>query len=134
MTIHPFWQAPYRFVVAVLQLNPTVGDLAHNAQRIEDAVRRATAAGASLCVTPELSLVGYPPRDLLLDGSFIARTREVLTRLAVQLRTAAPTLVGAPEVNGGPGRPLFNSTMLLRDGEVSATFRKSLLPTYDVFD
>jgi NAD+ synthase (glutamine-hydrolysing) len=120
--------------LAILQLNPTVGDLAANAARIEAQVKSATREGATFCVTPELSLVGYPPRDLLLDGGFVARTREVLDRLSESLRHAAPTLVGAPEVNDGPGRPLFNSTMLLRDGRVSATFGKSLLPSYDVFD
>ena len=66
--------------VALLQLNPTSGDVAANAARIEDAVRRATNAGATLCVTPELSLVGYPPRDLLLDSGFIARATEVLAK------------------------------------------------------
>ncbi len=120
--------------VAVLQLNPTIGDLAHNAARIEQEVARATKAGASLCVTPELSLVGYPPRDLLLDRGFVARANEVLAQLALNIRNMAPALVGVPELNYGPGRPLFNSTMLLRGGHVAARFRKSLLPTYDVFD
>jgi len=120
--------------IASLQLNPTIGDLARNAARIEDAVRRATAAGADLCVTPELSLVGYPPRDLLLNSSFVEATGTALADLARRLRGLAPTLVGAPEVNRGAGRPLFNSTMLLQDGAVGAAFRKSLLPTYDVFD
>jgi NAD+ synthase (glutamine-hydrolysing) len=120
--------------VAILQLNPTVGDLAGNAARIEDAVRRATANGAALCVTPELSLVGYPPRDLLLDAGFIARTNEALEKLAAKLEGLAPTLVGVPQVNDGAGRPLFNSTVLLSDGRIARAFRKSLLPTYDVFD
>jgi NAD+ synthase (glutamine-hydrolysing) len=120
--------------VAILQLNPTVGDLAGNAARIEDAVRRATANGAALCVTPELSLVGYPPRDLLLDAGFIARTSEALETLAARLQGLSPTLVGVPQVNDGAGRPLFNSTVLLRDGRVGRACRKSLLPTYDVFD
>ena len=83
--------------VAVLQLNPTIGDLAQNASRIEREVERATSQGATLCVTPELSLVGYPPRDLLLDGSFVSRATEVLARLAANLRHLAPTLVGIPE-------------------------------------
>jgi NAD+ synthase/NAD+ synthase (glutamine-hydrolysing) len=122
------------FTIAALQLNPTIGDLAHNAARIEQEVARATTRGASLCVTPELSLVGYPPRDLLLDPGFVARANDVLATLAVSIRHLAPVLVGVPEVNDGPGRPLFNSTMLLRAGHVAARFRKSLLPTYDVFD
>ena len=120
--------------LAILQLNAIVGDLAGNALRIEEEVRRATALGASLCVTPELSLVGYPPRDLLLDTGFIARSHEVLERLATNLRHQVPTLVGVPVVNDGAGRPLFNATALLRDGVVVTHFHKSLLPTYDVFD
>ena len=109
--------------VAVLQLNPTIGDLAHNAARIEEEVARATKGGASLCVTPELSLVGYPPRDLLLDRAFVGHANEVLARLAVNIRNMAPALVGVPELNYGPGRPLFNSTMLLRGGHVAGRFR-----------
>ena len=123
-----------RLKIAVIQLNPTVGDVVANAARIEEEVKRATAAGATLCVTPELSLIGYPPRDLLLDRSFILRAHETLARLATNLKSEAPTLVGVPELNYGPGRPLFNSTVLLRGGHVAARFRKSLLPTYDVFD
>jgi NAD+ synthase/NAD+ synthase (glutamine-hydrolysing) len=118
----------------MLQLNPVVGDLRHNAARIEEAVRRASAAGAMLCVTPELSLVGYPPRDLLLDEGFVARAGAVLGELAARLADCAPTLVGVPEPNPGPGRPLFNSAVLLQHGRIAVRFRKSLLPTYDVFD
>jgi len=120
--------------VAMLQLNPVIGDLPHNAARIEDEVRRATGAGAMLCVTPELSLVGYPPRDLLLDESFVARANAMVGELAERLDGLAPTLVGVPEPNTGPGRPLFNATVLLHEGRIAARFRKSLLPTYDVFD
>src|SRR5581483_9415878 len=116
------------------QLNPVIGDLSGNAARIHAAVERAAAAGADLCVTPELSLVGYPPRDLLLDDTFITRTAQVLGRLAIDLRHLVPTLVGVPARNYGNGRPLFTSPMLLRDGRIAARFRKSLLPTYDVFD
>jgi len=120
--------------VALLQLNPVIGDLPHNAARIEEEARRASAAGATLCVTPELSLVGYPPRDLLLDEGFVARANAAAADLAERLAGCAPTLVGVPEPNAGPGRPLFNSTVLLRHGRIAARFRKSLLPTYDVFD
>lgn len=120
--------------VAMLQLNPVVGDLPHNAARIEEAARRASGAGATLCVTPELSLVGYPPRDLLLDEGLVARANAIVADLAGRLAGCAPTLVGVPEPNTGPGRPLFNSTVLLQHGRVAARFRKSLLPTYDVFD
>lgn len=119
--------------LALLQLNPTVGALEANAARIEEAVRRA--GHVDLCVSPEMSLVGYPPRDLLLQRAFVARAHEVLGRLAARLDTAAPVLVGVPMENpASEGRPLFNAAALLRAGRVERYFRKSLLPTYDVFD
>ncbi|MEN3336654.1 MAG: hypothetical protein V7647_330, partial [Acidobacteriota bacterium] len=121
--------------IALLQINPTVGDLAGNARLIADAVRRAADAGADLAVTPELALVGYLPRDLLLSGNFVSRSWERLADLAGELAGLPPTLVGLPEPNASDeGRPLFNSAALLRDGRVDQRFRKALLPTYDVFD
>jgi NAD+ synthase/NAD+ synthase (glutamine-hydrolysing) len=121
--------------IALLQINPTVGDLAGNAKLIADAAREAGARGADLAVTPELALVGYLPRDLLLNAAFVARSWEELHRLARDIRDFPPTLVGVPEVNpSAQGRPLFNTAALLRRGSVEDRFRKSLLPTYDVFD
>ena len=121
--------------IALLQLNPTIGDLEGNARRIGDAVRSATRAGAELCLTPEMSLTGYPPRDLLLNSGFVAGARRVAEMLAVELSREAPVLVGLPETNPAPeGRPLFNASALLDRGVLAAWFRKTLLPTYDVFD
>jgi NAD+ synthase (glutamine-hydrolysing) len=119
--------------VALLQLNPTVGDLEGNAALIGAAVREAGAV--DLCVTSEMALAGYPARDLLLQPGFIARAHEVVTDLAASLIGAAPVLVGMPVANPAThGRPLFNSAALLRAGRVERYFHKSLLPTYDVFD
>jgi NAD+ synthase (glutamine-hydrolysing) len=119
--------------VALLQLNPTVGDLEGNAALIEAAVREAGAV--DLCVTSEMALTGYPARDLLLQPGFIARAHEVVTELAASLIGAAPVLVGMPVSNPAThGRPLFNSAALLKAGRVERHFHKSLLPTYDVFD
>src|SRR6185295_8544572 len=116
--------------IALLQVNPTVGDLQGNRTLILDALRDASAAGADLAATPELALVGYLPRDLLLSPGFVRKSREA--RDAVGL---PPVLVGVPEPNpGDEGRPLFNSAALLKDGAVVQHFRKALLPTYDVFD
>ena len=121
--------------IALLQINPTVGDLAGNARLIAEAARRAGAAGADLAVTPELALVGYLPRDLLLSPEFVSQSWRTLSDLAQQLEDAPPTLVGLPEPNpSDEGRPLFNSAALLRSGQVGERFRKALLPTYDVFD
>jgi NAD+ synthase/NAD+ synthase (glutamine-hydrolysing) len=121
--------------IALLQINPTVGDLAGNARLIAQGVRDAAARGARLAVTPELALVGYLPRDLLLSGGFVERSWKQLHALARELENLPPALVGVPEPNpSDEGRPLFNSAVLIRGGSVDARFRKALLPTYDVFD
>jgi len=121
--------------IALLQINPTVGDLAGNSRLILDALRRAQDAGASLAVTPELALAGYLPRDLLLSGDFVARAWDAVRALARDAASLPAVLVGLPEPNpSDEGRPLFNSAVLLRHGEVGQRFRKALLPTYDVFD
>jgi NAD+ synthase (glutamine-hydrolysing) len=121
--------------IALLQINPTVGDLAGNAKLIAGAVREAGVRGADLAVTPELALVGYLPRDLLLSAGFVKRSWDHLHQLARELEGLPPTLVGLPEANpSDEGRPLFNAAALVRDGRVDIRFRKALLPTYDVFD
>jgi NAD+ synthase/NAD+ synthase (glutamine-hydrolysing) len=121
--------------IALLQIDPIVGDVAGNARLIADAARSAGAEGADLAVTPELALVGYLPRDLLLSAGFVARSWERLETLARELAEGPPVLVGLPEPNPSEeGRPLFNTAALIRGGHVEQRFRKSLLPTYDVFD
>src|SRR5947208_14837856 len=121
--------------IALLQINPTVGDLAGNARLILEALEAARRSGVVLAVTPELSLVGYLPRDLLLNAGFVRRSWDVLADLAHAAKGLPPVLVGLPEPNASDeGRPLFNTAALLRDGRVDLRFRKALLPTYDVFD
>jgi len=121
--------------IALLQVNPTVGDLQGNRTIIMDALRGAAAAGADLAVTPELALVGYLPRDLLLSAGFVRKSREALDALARDAAALPPVLVGVPEPNpSDEGRPLFNSAALVCNGRVMQHFRKALLPTYDVFD
>ena len=121
--------------IALLQINPTAGDIAGNSTLIVDAARRAKEAGADLAVTPELALMGYLPRDLLMNQGFVRRSCEELARIAKQLQDGPPLLVGVATPNPSDmGRPLFNSAVLLQNGEVGQAFHKSLLPTYDVFD
>jgi len=121
--------------IALLQINPTVGDLLGNAELIANGAREAGRLGADLVVTPELALLGYLPRDLLLKKSFIDDSWAVLEQLAEELADGPPVLVGLAEPNReSVGRPLFNVAALLRAGKVTDIFRKSLLPTYDVFD
>ena len=103
--------------IALLQINPTVGDLAGNARLILEALKEANQAGAELAVTPELALVGYLPRDLLLSGGFVAKSWRALAALAKEAAGLPPVLVGVPEPNASDeGRPLFNSAVLLHAG------------------
>jgi NAD+ synthase (glutamine-hydrolysing) len=121
--------------IALLQLNPVVGDLAANASAIAGAVRSASAGGARLCVTSELALCGYPPRDLLLMDEFISACRGHLDRLAQELADCCPVLVGAPVAAAGDyPDTVRNAAVLLRDGVAEVAGSKVLLPTYDVFD
>jgi NAD+ synthase (glutamine-hydrolysing) len=120
--------------LALLQLNPTIGDLDGNADRIRD-MAASVAGVVDVIVTPEMAVTGYPPRDLLLQPGFIADCEATLVRLAAALADGPPVLVGAPRPSGvTAGRPLVNAAVLLRNGRIAATHAKSLLPTYDVFD
>ena len=121
--------------LALLQINPTAGDLEGNAALITRAARAAASQGAGLAVTPELALMGYLPRDLLMSQGFVRRSCQMLGRIASDLAAGPPLLVGIATPNPSEmGRPLFNSAVLLRAGEVGPAFHKTLLPTYDVFD
>ena len=121
--------------IGLLQLNTTPGDLAGNAAKIARAARQAARSGARLCITPELALTGYPPRDLLLSPAFVEEAWLELTRLAASLADGPAVLVGVATPTGvALGKPLHNSAVLLAHGEVGAVLPKRLLPTYDVFD
>ena len=121
--------------VGLLQINPTAGDIDGNSALIIRAAQKAQSLGADLAVTPELSLMGYLPRDLLMNQGFVRRSCQALGRIATELATSPPILVGVATPNPAEmGRPLFNSAVLLKEGTVGPMFHKSLLPTYDVFD
>ncbi|AVH73385.1 NAD(+) synthase [Nostoc sp. 'Lobaria pulmonaria (5183) cyanobiont'] len=124
--------------IAIAQINPTIGDLLLNAQKILEAAQQAASSGARLLLTPELSLCGYPPRDLLLNPSFVEGMGITLQNLAQDLPPNLAVLVGTVEPNVkahiSGGKSLFNSIALLENGKVKQVFHKRLLPTYDVFD
>jgi NAD+ synthase (glutamine-hydrolysing) len=121
--------------VALLQINPTAGDIPGNASLLIRGVRDAQAMGAELVVSPELALMGYLPRDLLMSSGFVRRSCQEMARIATEIRHAPPLLAGVATPNPSEmGRPLFNSAVLLQRGEVGPAFHKTLLPTYDVFD
>jgi len=120
--------------LALCQINPTVGNLAHNAELAFDAIRAAHADGARLIALPELSTCGYPPRDLLLMEGFVhacERAADELARSAGAL-TDATIVLGTPLANDDGSTA--NALIAYRAGERVAVYRKRLLPTYDVFD
>ncbi len=124
--------------IAIAQINPTIGDLTGNAQQILAAAKVALGQGVRLLLTPELSLCGYPPRDLVLDPSFVQAMATTLRQLASDLPPQLTVLVGCVEPNERShyegGKPLFNSIAQLEQGKIQQVFHKRLLPTYDVFD
>ena len=124
--------------IAIAQINPTVGDLTGNAQRILLAAQQAATESADLLLTPELSLCGYPPRDLLMRPSFIDQMKQQVAALAQAMPPNLTALVGIAEDNRDAAslgeKPIFNSMALLAEGKVKEVFHKRLLPTYDVFD
>ena len=124
--------------IAIAQLNPTIGDIKGNAQAILQTAQMAQEKGADLLLTPELSLCGYPPKDLLLNPSFIELLSTELSQLAQDLPSELTVLVGTVEINDQAKitgeKSLFNSIALLREGKIQTIFHKRLLPNYDVFD
>ncbi len=103
--------------LAIAQLNPTIGDLTGNAQQILEAAKQAANQGVRLLLTPEISLCGYPPRDLLLNPALVEAMATTLQQLAEQLPPSLAVLVGTvtpnPNAHVAGGKPLFNSIALL---------------------
>src|ERR1700683_3448604 len=122
--------------IALAQTNSTVGDLTGNARSILNYARQADDAGADVVVFPELSLTGYPPRDLLEKQSFLIRTEEHLAQLAAETRQLGLTVICGTVTRTGRagGNPIYNSAAVLRGGAVVFRQNKMLLPSYDVFD
>ena len=120
--------------IALGQINPTVGDFSGNSAKIIDYSIRARAAGAGLILFPELSVCGYPPRDLVERASFVARNRETVERIAAHTPGIAVICGLVTPANSETGKSVMNSAALLQDGKVAFIQSKMLLPTYDVFD
>ena len=115
--------------LGLAQLNPTVGDLDGNFERIVAAIGRARALGVEVLAFPELAITGYPPEDLLLNPSFVERA-ERLTRDLVPHSTGMTLVVGTVE----RGEGLFDAAAVLHDGRWASVYHKHLLPNYGVFD
>jgi NAD+ synthase (glutamine-hydrolysing) len=120
--------------IALGQINPTVGDFSGNAAKIIDFSHRARSGGAGLILFPELSVCGYPPRDLVERPSFVARNRETAEHIAQQTHGIAVICGLVTPADSETGKSAMNSAALLMDGKISFIQSKMLLPTYDVFD
>lgn len=120
--------------IAIAQINTTVGDIRGNEAKILAAYRRGLAEKVDLVVVPELAIVGYPPRDLLLSPQFIRENLEALHRITKETQDAALILGYVESRPHSAGRPLRNAAALLHQGRQIAVRYKTLLPSYDVFD
>ena len=118
-----------RIRIAACQLNPTVGDLDGNADKILAALAEAEQAGADVAVFPELAITGYPPEDLLLKPGFVKHNEEVLERVAARTGRCV-AVVGFVDA----AIDLHNAAAVCAFGKVQGVYRKRLLPNYAVFD
>ena len=121
------------FQMALAQINPLLGDCTANAERIYQAAKKAHSQGVSLVLSPELSLTGYPPEDLLLRPAFILETQTILNHLCERLAAfkGLAVIVGHPSQSPDG---LHNSASVLQDGKVIASYYKQVLPNHEVFD
>ena len=120
--------------IALGQINPTVGDFSGNVAKIVQYSRQARSGGASLILFPELSICGYPPRDLVERPSFVTRNRESAEKIAAETKGIAVICGLVTPAHADTGKSVMNSAAFLRDGRAEFVQSKMLLPTYDVFD
>ncbi len=120
--------------IALAQINLHVGNFTHNIERTTQAIHEARKQEADLIVFPEMTVCGYPAKDLLLSDSFIIQCRKAIDTIASECKGIA-AIVGAPAVNtDSGGKPLYNAAYLLEEGQIRHVYHKGLLPDYDVFD
>jgi len=120
--------------IALGQINPTVGDFAGNSAKIISFAQQAKSEGAGLVLFPELSVCGYPPRDLVERASFVVHNREAAEHIAAETRGIAVVCGLVTPAQVETGKSVMNSAALLMDGRIKFVQSKMLLPTYDVFD
>ena len=124
--------------LALAQLNPIIGDLDGNAEKIFEVCKNIQAKDVDLVITPELSLIGYPPKDLLFNPRLFEDEKKILDHLSKRLDNlnhSLSILIGIAEPTPDIQIPkLYNSVVILEKGTWRIVARKQLLPTYDVFD
>ncbi len=120
--------------VALAQINFHVGNFSYNLNKMVQAIKDARKQYADLIVFSELSVCGYPPRDLLYSDRFLEECMDTVRQLA-KICTDIGAIVGGPSRNENKGgKKLYNSAFLLYDGAIQEVYHKGLLPTYDVFN
>jgi NAD+ synthase (glutamine-hydrolysing) len=120
--------------IALAQINPVIGDFNRNKTKMLENIAKAKSQGADLVVFPELSICGYPPQDFLEFADFLSQCEETVLEIAAACKGIA-AIVGSPTKNPFvEGKDLFNSALLLHEGQIIGEAHKSLLPTYDIFD
>ena len=120
--------------IGIAQINSVVGDLKWNADEILSKYKELVSLGADIVVTPELSITGYPPRDLIFKSKFIDDNLSVIENLSQSIGNI-PIIVGCVEYNTqDSGNPFQNTALVIQNNQIIGRATKSLLPSYDVFD
>lgn len=120
--------------ISLAQINPVVGDLNYNFKKIVESIERAVQDNSNLVIFPELALIGYPPKDLLLKTDLLSYQDHFLNELKLYASKNLAILIGGVSRNPGYGKKLQNSVFCLADGNIDLVANKTLLPNYDVFD
>ncbi len=120
--------------IALIQINPVIGDFAKNCSKIVRYARRAAESGCRLAIFPELAVSGYPPLDLLERSSFVKDQEAAVVRLVADLPSIYVMFGCFERRTESVGKPLYNTACVARDGKIVHKTRKQLLPEYDVFD
>ena len=120
--------------IGIAQMNSIVGDLSFNADEIISRYQDLVSSGADLVITPELSVTGYPPRDLIFRSKFIDDNLKVIEKIAEKVGNV-PIVVGCIDYNTqNTGNPFENAAVVIKDHSIVGKVTKCLLPSYDVFD
>ncbi|MBI5558515.1 MAG: NAD+ synthase [Deltaproteobacteria bacterium] len=120
--------------LALVQINPVIGDFTGNIRRITAGIETARTAGCGLAVFPELAVSGYPPQDYLEHEAFLSQQESAIAALVAETKGITVLCGAITRHSGDTGKPLHNSALLFEDGRILFRAHKRLLPTYDVFD
>ena len=120
--------------IALGQINTVIGDFSGNSKKIVEFARRARGEGADLILFPELSICGYPPRDLVERSSFVEQNWQAAGKIAREVQGISVICGLVTQAKSATGKSVLNSAALLRDGKIEFVQSKRLLPSYDVFD